>query len=326
MASKPFVLVTGGAGYIGAHCCKELHRRGYIPVTLDNLVYGHRENVRWGPFYEGNIDDRAVLETLLADHPIEAVMHFAAFAYVGESMTHPKRYYENNVCGTIALLDRIIAHRIPHFIFSSTCAVYGTPEQLPIDETHPRQPISPYGKSKRMIEEILSDYRRAYPFDCTCLRYFNAAGADPEGELGEKHDPETHLIPLVLDVAKGASPSLQVFGDDYDTADGSCLRDYIHVSDLAEAHLLALEKLRQGHPGEAVNLGTGTGYSVLEVIRTAEAVTGRPIPYAVAKRRPGDPAVLVAANRKARETLGWQPRFAQLTDIIATAWDWHRRL
>ena len=323
--SQPSVLVTGGAGYIGAHCCKELHRRGSTPVTVDSLIYGHRRNVRWGPFYEGGIDDTALLEMVLAKHSIQAVMHFAAFAYVGESMTDPKRYYENNVCGTVALLDRIVAHRIPHVIFSSSCATYGVPERLPIDESHPQRPISPYGKSKRMIEEILDDYQRAYPLRCMSLRYFNAAGADPEGELGEDHDPETHLIPLVLDAAQGGSKPLQVFGTDYDTDDGSCIRDYIHVTDLADAHILALEKLRQGSRGDCINLGIGNGYSVLEVIRTAETVTGRPIPFEVVQRRPGDPAVLVASNRKARDVLGWTPRFPQLTDIIATAWNWHRK-
>ena len=241
------ILVTGGAGYIGSHCCKELHRRGYTPITLDNLVYGHRENVKWGPFYEGSIGDRQVLEEILKHHRVEAVMHFAAFAYVGESVTDPKKYYENNLKGTISLLDALLTNGVKYFIFSSSCATYGIPTRIPIDEKHPQQPISPYGKSKFMVEEILKDYSAAYPFDFMSLRYFNAAGADPEGETGENHDPETHLIPLVLDVAKGRSKSIRVFGTDYDTEDGSCIRDYIHVTDLADAHVLALEKLLAGH-------------------------------------------------------------------------------
>jgi UDP-glucose-4-epimerase GalE len=320
------ILVTGGAGYIGSHCCKELHRRGDTPVTLDNLVYGHRENVKWGPFYEGDIGDRQVLEEILKHHRVQAVMHFAAFAYVGESVIDPKKYYGNNLKGTISLLNSLLANGVKHFIFSSSCATYGIPDRIPIDEKHPQQPISPYGKSKFMVEEILKDYSAAYPFDFMSLRYFNAAGADPEGETGENHDPETHLIPLVLDVAKGRSKSIKVFGTDYDTDDGSCIRDYIHVTDLADAHVLALEKLLSGHKSDFINLGTGQGYSVLQVIDTASRITECEIPYKAIERRPGDPAVLIASNEKARQVLGWQPRHPELETIISSAWNWHRKL
>ena len=320
------ILVTGGAGYIGSHCCKELHRRGHAPITLDNLVYGHRENVKWGPFYEGDIGDRPVLEEILKHHRVQAVMHFAAFAYVGESVTDPKKYYGNNLNGTISLLDALMTNGVKHFIFSSSCSTYGIPSRIPIDEKHPQQPISPYGKSKYMVEEILKDYSAAYPFDFMSLRYFNAAGADPEGETGEKHDPETHLIPLVLDVAKGRSQSIKVFGADYDTEDGSCIRDYIHVTDLADAHILALEKLVSGHKSDFINLGTGQGYSVLQVIDTASRITECKIPYEATTRRPGDPAVLIASNEKARQVLGWQPRYPELETIISSAWSWHRKL
>jgi UDP-glucose-4-epimerase GalE len=319
------VLVTGGAGYIGSHCCKELHRRGFIPVTLDNLVYGHREHVKWGEFVEGDIADATVYDAIFQQFDIRAVMHFAAFAYVGESVVHPAKYYRNNVLGTIVLLDQVVARRIPHFIFSSTCSTYGVPRQVPIDETHPQEPINPYGKSKLMIEQILADYSAVYPLTYMNLRYFNAAGADPQGEIGESHDPETHLIPLILAAARKGAEPLKVFGDDYDTEDGSCIRDYIHVADLADAHIRALEMLMDGHRSECINLGTGRGYSVLQTIAAARRVTGRGIPFEVTARRPGDPAVLVASNAKARRLLGWQPRFADLEQILTTAWNWHSR-
>ena len=320
------ILVTGGAGYIGSHCCKELNRRGYTPVTLDNLVYGHRENVRWGPFFEGHIDDRKVLAGIFERHDIRAALHFAAFAYVGESVADPRKYYRNNLKGTIGLLDELLANGMKHVIFSSSCATYGIPDEVPIDESHPQRPISPYGKSKQMVEEILADYSQAYPFDFISLRYFNAAGADMDGEIGEKHDPETHLIPLVLDVAKGRSEKVSVFGDDYATDDGSCIRDYIHVADLADAHVLALEKLLGGHRSEFINLGTGRGYSVFQVIETARRVTGVDIAYEVTDRRAGDPAVLIASNDKARKVLGWSPRYPELDTIVSSAWKWHKNL
>ena len=320
------ILVTGGAGYIGSHCCKELHRRGYTPVTLDNLVYGHRENIRWGPFFEGSIDDHRTLDKIFNHHKIKAVLHFAAFAYVGESVTDPKKYYQNNLKGTICLLDAAITHGVKHVIFSSSCATYGSPDKVPIDESHPQHPINPYGKTKYMVEEILKDYSHAYPFCYMSLRYFNAAGADMDSEIGENHDPETHLIPLVLDVAKGRSSKVNVFGTDYDTPDGSCIRDYIHVTDLADAHVLALERLLEGHQSEFINLGTGEGYSVLQVIETACKVTGIDISYDVTDRRQGDPAVLIASNNKALDVLGWSPRYPGLETIISSAWKWHRRI
>ena len=320
------ILVTGGAGYIGSHCCKELHRRGYTPVTLDNLVYGHRDYVRWGPFYEGNIDDKTLLETIFGRHRIEAILHFAAFAYVGESVSDPLKYYRNNLKGTIGLFESLISHGVRHVIFSSSCATYGIPDKVPIDETHPQNPINPYGKTKYMVEEILKDYSQAYPFDFMSLRYFNAAGADLESEIGENHDPETHLIPLVLDVAKGRTKKINVFGNDYDTDDGSCIRDYIHVTDLADAHVLALERLLQGHESEFINLGTGQGYSVFQVIETASKITGVNISYDVTERRPGDPAILIASNEKARKVLGWSPRYPGLDSIVESAWKWHSKL
>lgn len=318
------ILVTGGAGYIGSHCCKELYNRGYNPVVLDNLVYGHKANVKWGDFIQGSVRDTQVLKKIFKKYNIQAVMHFAAYAYVGESVTDPQKYYQNNVQGTISLLEHTLNHNVGYFIFSSSCAVYGIPLKIPIDEGHPRRPISPYGRSKHIIEEILADYNNAYPFEFMSLRYFNAAGADPDGELGEKHDPETHIIPLLLDVAKGRAASIQLYGDDYDTEDGSCIRDFIHVSDLAKAHILALEKLFDGHSSEFINIGTGRGFSVLQTIRVSSKITGKNIPFEVVGRRPGDPPVLIASNEKARRLLGWNPNYTNLEDIISTAWNWHK--
>ena len=320
------VLVTGGAGYVGSHCCKELHRCGYLPITIDNLVYGHAESVKWGPFYHGDVADEMLLDRIFSENDIRAVMHLAAYTYVGESVQDPRKYYTNNLRGTITLLDKILQHAVSCFIFSSTAAVYGLPQSVPIDENHPLAPINPYGWSKYMIEQILVDYSRAYDLRFLSLRYFNAAGADPQGELGEDHTPETHLIPLILDVAKGKREKLEVFGNDYDTADGSCIRDYIHVTDLADAHVKGLEKLLAGAPGGFVNLGAGDGYSVLQVIERTVAITGRQIPYTIAGRRPGDPAVLIASNAKAGKTLDWEPVNSNLSEIIQTAWDWHRRM
>jgi UDP-glucose-4-epimerase GalE len=320
------ILVTGGAGYIGSHCCKELKKAGYHPITIDNLVYGHRESVRWGEFVEGDIGDRAVLDAIWGRHEIQAVMHFSAYAYVGESVTDPRKYYRNNVASTLCLLDWMLDNNIRYFIFSSTCATYGNPHYTPIDEQHPREPINPYGRTKLTVEEILKDYSAAYDLKYMSLRYFNAAGADPDGETGENHDPETHLIPLILDVAAGRSGAINVFGNDYDTEDGSCIRDYIHVTDLARAHILALERLLNGSGSDIINLGTGRGCSVLQTIEIARAVTGRPVPVNITARRPGDPPVLVAANGKADRRLGWKPAYTDLKDIIQTAWNWHRKL
>ncbi|ADC62889.1 UDP-glucose 4-epimerase GalE [Allochromatium vinosum] len=318
------VLVTGGAGYIGSHTCKALACAGYRPITLDNLVYGHEWAVRWGPLEIGDISDRACLDAVIERHRPEAVIHFAAYAYVGESVRDPGRYYRNNVAGTLTLLEAMRDHAIPHIVFSSTCATYGIPDRTPITEDHPQRPINPYGASKLMVERMLADFEQAHGLGWIALRYFNAAGADPEGEVGEDHDPETHLIPLALQAAAGRGPQLQVFGDDYPTPDGSCIRDYIHVADLAEAHVRSLAHLRAGEGSGAFNLGTGQGASVLEVIAAAERVTGRPVPRAIGPRRPGDPPVLYADADKARRLLGWEPRYRDLAETIEHAWKWHQ--
>ena len=318
------ILVTGGAGYIGSHCCKEMHSRGFNPIVFDNLIYGHRENVRWGDFFEGDLANPDDLDRCFEQFHIDAIMHFAAYAYVGESVTDPIKYYKNNVRNTIHLLDAALRFKVNYFVFSSTCAVYGNPESIPIDETHPRNPINPYGRTKKIIEDILMDCDSAYGLKYISLRYFNAAGADPGGEIGEKHLPETHLIPLVLDAAAGRSKAIQVFGSDYPTDDGTCIRDYIHVNDLADAHILALEKIMGGQPSDIFNLGQGRGFSVKEVIEQAAGITGKKIPIIDTDRREGDPPVLIASNTKARQQLGWQPAFSNLEDIIQTAWRWHQ--
>ena len=319
------VLVTGGAGYIGSHACKALAHAGYLPVSYDSLEHGHAEAVRWGPLEQGNIADRARLDEVITRHRPLAVMHFAAYAYVGESVSDPGKYYRNNVAGSLALFEALRDHGIAACIFSSTCATYGVPQRLPLTEDHPQQPINPYGASKLMVERMLGDFDAAHGLRSISLRYFNAAGADPEGETGESHDPETHLIPLVLDAAAGTRPSVTVFGSDYDTADGTCIRDYIHVSDLADAHVLAMRALLDGAKTTAYNLGNGAGFSVREVIDCARRVTGRDIAVAEGARRPGDPAVLVGDAHRIRTELGWSPRLADLEAIIATAWRWHQR-
>jgi UDP-arabinose 4-epimerase len=319
------VLVTGGAGYIGSHACKALAQAGYTPVTYDNLVYGHDWAVRWGPLEIGDIADRERLNAVIAKYRPTAIMHFAAFTYVGESVQDPGKYYRNNVAGTLTLLEAARDHGIERFIFSSTCATYGIPQQVPIREDHPQSPINPYGTAKWMMERILADFDRAHGLRSMSLRYFNAAGADPEGHIGEDHDPETHLIPLVLDAAMGKRNAIQVFGDDYDTPDGTCIRDYIHVTDLAAAHVLALQVLERGAKTDCYNLGNGQGYSVKEVIEVAQAVTGKTIPVQMAPRREGDPARLVGDASQAVSHLGWQPRFHRLDQIIETAWRWHTK-
>ena len=319
------VLVTGGAGYIGAHACKALSSAGYLPVTYDNLVYGHPEAVRWGPLEKGDIGNPQQLEFVLQKYKPLAVMHFAAFAYVGESVTNPAKYYRNNVAGTLSLLEAMKNCSIDKLIFSSTCATYGMPSQIPIDENHPQNPINPYGRTKLMIEWIMQDFASAYDLKFAALRYFNAAGADPNAEIGENHNPETHLIPLVLDVALGKKDCLEIYGTDYDTPDGTCIRDYIHVSDLAEAHLLALEYLKQGGTSNAFNLGNGNGFSVKEVIAAAKEITGCRIPYLESERRPGDPSVLIGSSEKIINHLGWKTTYNSLETIIETAWRWHKR-
>ena len=323
------VLVTGGAGYIGSHACKALAAAGYRPVCYDNLVYGHDWAVRWGPLERGDIADRARLDAVIRRYRPGAVMHFAAFAYVGESVLDPGKYYRNNVSGSLCLLEAMRDHGIDRLVFSSTCATYGVPRQVPIDESHPQVPINPYGASKLMIERMLGDFAVAHGIGSVALRYFNAAGADSDAETGEAHDPETHLIPLVLDAAAGVRPDVVVHGTDYDTPDGTCIRDYIHVTDLADAHLLALtalhDKTGENAANLAYNLGNGQGFSVREVIACAEAVTGRPVQVRHGPRRPGDPPRLVGDARRAMRELGWQPRFAELREILATAWQWHCR-
>ncbi len=318
------ILVIGGAGYIASYMCKYLAKSGYQPIVLDNLIYGHRESVRWGPFFKGSMADRNLLSHIFSEYEISTVMHFAAFCYVGESITDPGKYYRNNVAATIGLLEMMVEKNISNFIFSSSCATYGEPVEIPITEQHPQNPINPYGRSKLMVEQILRDFRIAYDLKYVSLRYFNAAGADPDGELGEDHKPETHLIPLVLQTALGQKEVLHIFGDDYPTRDGTCIRDYIHIDDLAQAHLLAMERLINNVGDGEYNLGNGNGYSVKEVVETANRITGKPIASKITKRRIGDPAVLIGSSEKAIKELGWKPRFSDLDMIIETAWKWHR--
>ena len=318
------VLVVGGAGYIGSHMVKFLGKRGCSVTTLDDLSAGHQDAVLAGDFVQGGCGDRQVLSSLLS-RGFDAVMHFASFIQVGESVQHPEKYYQNNVVNTLALLDGMRVHGVRSFIFSSTAATFGEPQYIPIDEHHPQQPINPYGRTKLMVEQALVDYDKAYGIKSVCLRYFNAAGADPEGQLGERHDPETHLIPLVLQAASGRRPHISVFGRDYDTPDRTCIRDYIHIQDLCSAHWLALQSLINGADSQAYNLGNGDGFSVQEVIDTAEQVTGRKIPVVDAPRREGDPARLVADSTRARKQLCWQPQYSDLATIIEHAWKWEMR-
>ncbi|MGB3533988.1 MAG: UDP-glucose 4-epimerase GalE [Microcoleaceae cyanobacterium] len=324
--TKATVLVTGGAGYIGSHAVKALKSSGYEVVILDNLVYGHpeiAENVLKTELIVGDTNDRALLDQLFAERKIDAVMHFAAYAYVGESVSQPDKYYRNNVVGTLTLLEAMNAAGIKKFVFSSTCATYGVPETVPIPEDHPQNPINPYGMTKLMVEHILADFDQAYDFRSVRFRYFNAAGADPSGELGEDHNPETHLIPLTLYTALGKRDTISIFGTDYPTPDGTCIRDYIHVSDLASAHVLGLEYLLDGGKTDKFNLGNGNGFSVKEVIEAAREVTGREIKAIECDRRPGDPPSLVGSGEKAKKILGWNPEYPDIKDIIAHAWQWH---
>jgi len=323
-SSSATVLVTGGAGYIGSHACKTLAGHGFTPVCYDNLSRGHARAVRWGPLEEGDILDGDRLATVLQRYQPGAVMHFAALAYVGESVAEPALYYRNNVAGSLSLLEAVRAAGIDCFIFSSTCATYGPPQQVPLTEDHPQAPINPYGASKLMIERMLADFSIAYGLRSVSLRYFNAAGADPDGETGESHDPETHLIPLALAVAAGDRAQLEIYGEDYDTADGTCIRDYIHVTDLAEAHVAALRYLLNGGTTAAFNLGNESGFSVREIVEHAARVTGRPIPTQVAPRRSGDPACLVADSTRIREALHWTARHSDIDAILSSAWNWYR--
>lgn len=316
------ILITGGAGYIGSHINKLLNQQGYKTVIFDNLVYGHREAVKWGILEIGDLIDKEHLEEVFQYYPIDAVFHFAAYAYVGESVNEPSKYYRNNVVNTLNLLDTMVKYDVKPIVFSSSCATYGIPENIPIGEDTDQKPINPYGASKLMVERILQDYHSAYGLQYCALRYFNAAGADPEGELGESHDPETHLIPLILKVATGESEVIKVFGTDYNTRDGSCIRDYIHVMDLADAHIRAMNYLNQGGQSTCINLGNGNGYSVLEVIDTAQKVTGKKIRVELQERRPGDPAVLVGSTNKASVILGWKTVYPDIEDILSHAWRW----
>lgn len=322
------ILVTGGAGYIGSHAVKALAQQGYNVVILDNLVYGHQDIINSAfdaKLIVGDIGDRSLLDQIFAEHSIQAVMHFAAYAYVGESVQNPAKYYRNNVVGTLTLLEAMLAAEVNKIVFSSTCATYGVPETVPIDENQPQAPINPYGMSKLMVEKLLADFDNAYGLKSVIFRYFNAAGADPDGLLGEDHNPETHLIPLVLLTALGQRESINVFGTDYPTPDGSCIRDYIHVSDLADAHVLGIKYLLNSGDSQIFNLGNGNGFSVKEVIETARTVTGQPIPVEECDRRPGDPPILVGSSEKAQEILGWKPKYSKLQDMIGTAWNWHQK-
>jgi UDP-glucose 4-epimerase len=323
--SKPAILVVGGAGYIGSHMVLDLLRAGYPVVTLDNLSRGHRELVPGGEFVAGDMGNPEDLRQVFADYPIKAVMHFAAHSLVGESVEQPLVYYRNNVANTITLLEEMDTAGIRHFIFSSTAAVYGEPVKTPIAEDHPCAPTNPYGATKLAVERLLADVSAANGMTWSILRYFNAAGADKSGKVGERHQPETHLIPLVLQVATGERESIKIFGEDYPTPDGTCLRDYVHVSDLAQAHLLALEHLLQGGANTTYNLGNSTGYSVRQIIDTAREITGHDIPAQVEGRRPGDPAVLIADSGKIRRELGWQPAWEDVSEIIRSAWSWQQK-
>jgi len=318
------VLVTGGAGYIGSHFVRLLKKEGVEIIVLDNLSRGHRESLPPGvKFAEADLLSREELRRVFSENRIESVVHFAAFAYVGESVESPLMYYQNNVVGSYNLLEFAVNHGVKNFVFSSTCSLYGNPDRIPITESESVKPINPYAKTKQIIEMMLADYSKAYGLNYAALRYFNAAGAAPDGETGESHDPEPHLIPLILQTALGKRSSISIFGDDYETKDGTCIRDYIHILDLGRAHLLALEYLRRGGKPEIINLGTGDGNSVKEVIERAEMITDKKINRVISPRREGDPAILVADNKKAGEVLGWRPEYS-LDDILIHAWNWHK--
>lgn len=318
------VLVIGGAGYIGSHCVRQLQATGHYPVVLDNLVFGHRQAVAGDiPFYKGDLGDRPFVEDILAREKIELVMHFAAYAYVGESVQEPLKYYENNLAKPVTLLQAMRAQGVQKFVFSSTCATYGIPETMPITEDLPQRPINPYGQTKLDMERMLRACAHAYGLSFAAFRYFNAAGAATDGSIGEDHSPESHLIPLAIAAAMGTGPQLTVFGDDYPTPDGTCLRDYIHVDDLARAHIAVFPKLKEPGAQYFYNLGTGVPASVLEVIQTVEKVSGLKVPYALGKRRAGDPPALYADATKARTELNWQLQFPGIEQIVATAWKWH---
>ncbi len=319
------ILLLGGAGYIGSHAAKQLHKHGFVPVTFDNLSRGHKQAVQWGPLVEDSIGNGEALAQCLREYRPIAAMHFAAFAYIEESVRDPGLYYRNNFVATQVLLDCLVAAKVKTLVFSSSCATFGIPEHLPISETTPQNPINPYGRTKVMAEAMLNDYDAAYGLKSVCLRYFNAAGADPEGHIGEDHFPEPHLIPLLFDVVLGRREQAFIHGDDYPTPDGTCIRDFIHVSDIAEAHVLALRHLLAGGESQRYNLGNGKGYSVREVIASVERVTGHRLPVTVGPRRPGDPPELIATSAKISRELGWRIRYGELDEIVATAWRWHQK-
>ena len=321
------ILIVGGAGYIGSQTAKRVAQAGLQPVVFDNLVYGHKWAVKWGPLVEGDLADRALIKRVLEEHGVTAVVHFAAYAYVGESVTNPRKYFRNNVAGTINLLDAMIDADVRDIVFSSTCATYGEPVRVPISEDHPQSPVNPYGETKLTVERMLHWYGRAYGLRFTALRYFNAAGADPDCEIGEDHDPETHLIPLAIEaaIAGKSGKGLEIYGTDYGTPDGTAIRDYIHVQDLADAHVAALAKLRAGASSLFVNLGTGRGHSVREVIAAVEKVSGKKVPVRETGRRAGDPPALVADARLAAEVLGWKARIPSIETIVQHAWRWTQK-
>ena len=326
MTQADTIVVTGGAGYVGSHACKALAAANFTPVTVDNLSEGHLAAVQWGPFEQGDLADAAFLDRVFDSHRPAGVIHFAAHAYVGESVTDPAKYYRNNVAGTLSLLEACNRHTVGKLVFSSTCATYGVPVRTPIDESHPQAPINPYGETKLVVERMLRDFDAAYGLRSVSLRYFNAAGADPDGRIGEMHDPETHVIPLAIDAAMNGEPVFRVFGDDYDTEDGTAVRDYIHVDDLASAHVLAMRHLIGGGHTVAINLGTGIGNSVRQIIESVERCTGRSMPHEYAPRRAGDPPVLVADNTLARRLLGWDIKYTELDQIMATAVAWQKQM
>lgn len=318
------ILITGGAGYIGSHCTLELKRAGYDCVVLDNLSEGHQEAIQSENFCKADLGDVEQIRAVFKKYPIDAVIHFAASCYVGESVTDPQKYYNNNVVSTLNLLRVMLEFDVKKIVFSSSCATYGNPLYTPLDEKHSQNPINPYGTTKLMVEKVLQDYDRGYGLKYMALRYFNASGADNEAKIGESHDPETHLIPLVLEVATGKRESIKIFGDDYETPDGTCIRDYIHVNDLSSAHRLALKKLLNGEDSDCFNLGIGKGFSVKEIINISKEIIGKAIKSEIADRREGDPPVLYANNEKAKSKLGWEPAFTKIEDIISTAWNWEQ--
>lgn len=320
------ILIVGGAGYIGSHVNKALTEAGYETLVLDNLSYGHEEAVKWGTFCKCDLKDIEELDEVFEKYDITAVMHFSSFIEVGESVQNPEKYYTNNVVNTMNLLKVMLKHDVKKFIFSSTCATYGVPQKIPLVEDHPQNPINPYGWTKLMVERILKDYDTAYGLKSVILRYFNASGADKSGEIGEAHNPESHLIPLILDAAIGKRDDIKIFGTDYDTPDGTCIRDYIHVTDLADAHVLSLQYLEDDNDSNEFNLGNGQGFSVREVIDSVKKVTGRDFKVVETERREGDPAILIGSSKKAKDTLKWDPQYVEIDKIVESAWNWHKKL